>query len=419
MNSEGFRETLSEERQREPKKAKMAGKKEAKQKAGPRGQTEKNREEAESSAKTKNTSEGGGQRAAQSMQQRTPQRKETQRDPKGQGEPKKPGMTKRRQVRKVATMVKRLKKNPEDSEQQLTAEAGAGLASEGGWDAQQQATVASYAHSRGMQPREVLQALVNSMEKILRKEKGEKEAQGKENRAMAIPSGSSRGILHEINQQYLRLKYTFKEGAPLKEYLRQRVPNLGDTCTLWEVLTWLKEIIRDNLLFDESNPAMIVGDAPLEATLRKKRVHVNEILGVQCSITAVDDGGSGSRSLKCKDVIGRHGLRGDSTWQPAPGGPGSDDSGQHHQHEGPEHHGNSGRPSRAVQSSTRQQLTDHQHGLVHTPAAGEQRFSSATACGRAERRGSACCNHTGGIKLHRGSSASAEPRARCPKRTRA
>jgi len=63
--------------------------------------------------------------------------------------------------------------------------------------------------------------------------------------------GSSRGILYEINQQYLRSKYKFKEGAPLKEYLRQRVPNLGETCTLWEVLTWLKEIIRDNLLFDE------------------------------------------------------------------------------------------------------------------------------------------------------------------------
>ena len=39
------------------------------------------------------------------------------------------------------------------------------------WDAQQQATGTAYAQSRGMQPREVLQALVNSMEKTLRKEK--------------------------------------------------------------------------------------------------------------------------------------------------------------------------------------------------------------------------------------------------------
>jgi hypothetical protein len=46
------------------------------------------------------------------------------------------------------------------------------LASRDGWDAQQQATVTAYAQSRGMQPREVLQALVNSMEKTLRKEKG-------------------------------------------------------------------------------------------------------------------------------------------------------------------------------------------------------------------------------------------------------
>ena len=107
------------------------------------------------------------------MQRKTPQRKEAQKDLKGQGESMKPGITKRRQARKVATMVKRLKKNPEDVEQQPLAEAGAGLAPGDGWDAQQQATVAAYAQSRGMQPREVLQALVNSMEKTLRKEKGE------------------------------------------------------------------------------------------------------------------------------------------------------------------------------------------------------------------------------------------------------
>jgi hypothetical protein len=86
--------------------------------------------------------------------------------------------------------------------------------------------------------------------------------------------------LEQINQQYLKSKYKFKEGAPLKGYLQQRIPNFRETCTLAEVLTWLKEIIRDNLLFDERNPAMIVGDAPLEAALRKKRVHVYEIRNV-------------------------------------------------------------------------------------------------------------------------------------------
>jgi hypothetical protein len=111
--------------------------------------------------------------------------------------------------------------------------------------------------------------------------------------ARVTPSGSGgrtpQETLHEINQQYLKSKYKFKEGAPLKEYLQQRVPNFRETCTLLEVLTWLKEIIRDNLLFDESNPSVIVGDAPLEAALRKKRVHVNEIRGVvQQQLTMVE-----------------------------------------------------------------------------------------------------------------------------------
>jgi hypothetical protein len=166
LNSEGFRETFLRSNREGSTKAKMAGKKEAKQKAGPSDQAEKNRKETGSSTGTKTISEEVGQRTAQNTQ-----RKEAHRDLKGQGESKKPSMTKRRQARKVATMVKRLKKNPEDGESQPPTEAGAGLVSGDGWDAQQQATVTAYAQSRGMQPREVLQALVNSMEKTLRKEK--------------------------------------------------------------------------------------------------------------------------------------------------------------------------------------------------------------------------------------------------------
>ena len=83
MNSKGFRETLSEERQRGPKKAKMAGKKEAKQKAGPRGQTEKNREETESSTGTKNTSGEGGQSVAQKKQPQAMQEQRKQRPEEG------------------------------------------------------------------------------------------------------------------------------------------------------------------------------------------------------------------------------------------------------------------------------------------------------------------------------------------------
>jgi hypothetical protein len=38
--------------------------------------------------------------------------------------------------------------------------------------------------------------------------------------------------LQEINQQYLKSKYKFKEGGPLKEYLRQRAPAFREICTL-------------------------------------------------------------------------------------------------------------------------------------------------------------------------------------------
>jgi hypothetical protein len=79
VNSEGFRETLSEERQRVPKRAKMAGKKDAKQKTGPRDQTEKNREEAKSSGGTKNTSEEGRQSVAQRKQLQVMRERERQR----------------------------------------------------------------------------------------------------------------------------------------------------------------------------------------------------------------------------------------------------------------------------------------------------------------------------------------------------
>jgi hypothetical protein len=115
----------------------------------------------------KDISEDAGRRPAQDTQ-----KKEAHKDLKDQGEFKKPSMNKRRQARKVATMVKRLKKNPEDGESQPPTEGEAMSAAGDGWDAQQQATVTAYAQSRGMQPREVLQALVNSMEKTLRKEKG-------------------------------------------------------------------------------------------------------------------------------------------------------------------------------------------------------------------------------------------------------
>jgi hypothetical protein len=93
-------------------------------------------------------------------------------------------------------------------------------------------------------------------------------------------SNSPQSISNEINQQVLHSKYKFRENAPLKEYLRQRVPVFREVHTLREVLMMLQIIIRDNFLFDENNPSMIVGDPPLEAALGKKEVDVSKIRSV-------------------------------------------------------------------------------------------------------------------------------------------
>jgi hypothetical protein len=82
VNSEGFRETFLRNG-RKTQGAKMAGKKDAKQKVGPCGQTEKNKEKTKSSAGTKSASGGSRQRAAQRMQQRPLQELEKERLGKG------------------------------------------------------------------------------------------------------------------------------------------------------------------------------------------------------------------------------------------------------------------------------------------------------------------------------------------------
>ncbi len=73
MNSEGFRETFLRNDREGPTKAEMAGKNEAKQKAGPRGQTEKNREDTECSAGVENSSQRDKRRKAQRARQRAQQ----------------------------------------------------------------------------------------------------------------------------------------------------------------------------------------------------------------------------------------------------------------------------------------------------------------------------------------------------------
>jgi len=101
LNSEEFRETFLRNDREGPPRPKMAGKKEAKQRAGQSGRKEKYKGEAEESARAREPLEDAGRKSAQETQ-----KKEAHKDLRDQGEAKKSSVTKRRQVRKVATMVK-------------------------------------------------------------------------------------------------------------------------------------------------------------------------------------------------------------------------------------------------------------------------------------------------------------------------
>jgi hypothetical protein len=77
------------------------------------------------------------------------------------------------------------------------------------------------------------------------------------------------GILHSY--------YTFKLDAPLRTYIKKKQRSLKPRYTLCEILTILKDIIRDEEMFDMRNPAMIICDQELENALNMKALHVTEI----------------------------------------------------------------------------------------------------------------------------------------------
>ncbi len=81
----------------------------------------------------------------------------------------------------------------------------------------------------------------------------------------------------EINRNILHSLYAFKVGAPLKNYILTKRPSTRKFYTLAEILTILKEIIRDEEMFDMRNPAIILCDKNLEMALNMQAMHVIEI----------------------------------------------------------------------------------------------------------------------------------------------
>ncbi len=76
--------------------------------------------------------------------------------------------------------------------------------------------------------------------------------------------------------------------------------------------------LRGTLLFDERNPAMIVGDAPLEE--KEESAHEQH---PEYGDTATDDGGGGTGSLESGHAERGHDASGKSAHQSASRSPGS------------------------------------------------------------------------------------------------
>ena len=81
----------------------------------------------------------------------------------------------------------------------------------------------------------------------------------------------------EVNKNLLSTHFKFKNGGYLKPYIRIQTGVRRDVYTLGEVLTILKNIIREECLFDTKNPSVILCSKPLEKAINMKALHVTEI----------------------------------------------------------------------------------------------------------------------------------------------
>lgn len=104
---------------------------------------------------------------------------------------------------------------------------------------------------------------------------------------------TSNGVLVtpvELNRSLLNSLFKFKSDSKLHEYITKKINQDKTIFTLAEVLTYLKDIIRGEQLFDRQNPSIIICCNELEEALNMKALHVTEIRDLVLSqLTKVQD----------------------------------------------------------------------------------------------------------------------------------
>jgi hypothetical protein len=73
--------------------------------------------------------------------------------------------------------------------------------------------------------------------------------------------------------------YEFVPGSPLRRFIYNVKKTIKIYYQLHEVITLVREIIRDNCLYDKTNTAVIVCDSELEKVFNTNGMHVSELKG--------------------------------------------------------------------------------------------------------------------------------------------
>ena len=81
----------------------------------------------------------------------------------------------------------------------------------------------------------------------------------------------------EQNRSLLNSVFKFKPSSKLYYFVRSKGGVNKTLFTLAEILTILKDAIREEGLYDEKNPSIILCSAHLEEALDMKALHVTEI----------------------------------------------------------------------------------------------------------------------------------------------
>ena len=91
--------------------------------------------------------------------------------------------------------------------------------------------------------------------------------------------------------------YRFKPGSSLQAFLSNATGELRESCSLGEILTLLKDLIKSQGLFDMRNPSVILCSPSLEQALDRRALHVTEVKSiVKSQLDALPSQDLGGRS---------------------------------------------------------------------------------------------------------------------------